>query len=260
MTRAKAHDGLHAEIAGLHAQLEDLRQSKTVAALGRVAGAASALLRTMADEDKKQGWRSNVGFGDLRSSLAEALRAFAVEFEADLALLRKRSVELEHGPLAAELAAEKDAEDAVCPECHGRSSRSWDPCPRCKGSGQIDPSEAEARDDETVGKPDPFAMDFGSDEGDEGGLRTVPLAPRARAASKLDRQLQEVRVAQWVSESKTMAEALVIGNRPGAGALILSVLSFVVGNHVNDVELLRLSQVLASAGLDALQDRGKEAS
>ncbi len=113
----KALDALRAEIAGLQAQVEDLRQGKTVAALVQVASDASALLKAMSDADKRQGWRSMVGFGDLRSSLAEALGVFTEEAEADLAVAAaKRSVELQNGPLSKELAAEKVAEAAVCPE------------------------------------------------------------------------------------------------------------------------------------------------
>ena len=113
LERTKPLDALRAEIAGLHAQLEDLRQNKTVAALGRVASDASAFLRAM---DEVTG---TVGFLDHRANLAEALVAFTREAETDLAAAGKRAVELQHGPLAEELAAEKAAEDAVCPECHG---------------------------------------------------------------------------------------------------------------------------------------------
>lgn len=49
--------------------------------------------------------------------------------EADLAAAGKRAVELENGPLAKELAAEKADEEAVCPECHGTKKA----CPLCKG-------------------------------------------------------------------------------------------------------------------------------
>ena len=138
LERAKPLDALRAEIAGLQAQVEDLRQGKTVAALGRVARDANALLRAMSTTSEFR--MEPVGFDELRSNLSEALEAFTKEAEADLAAAVMRSVELEHGPLTDELASEKATEDAVCPECHGRSSRSrrtWYPCPRCKGLGQI---------------------------------------------------------------------------------------------------------------------------
>lgn len=137
---------LRAEFAGLHAQLEDLRQSKTVAALGQVASDASALLRDMSAADEC-GY-GPAGFNELRSNLAEALAAFAKEAKADLAIVAKRTVELEHGPLFAELASEEATEDAVCPECHGTKKvlisdigpgpgpgvivESSVPCPRCQ--------------------------------------------------------------------------------------------------------------------------------
>ena len=72
--------------------------------------------------------------------------------------------------------------------------------------------------------------------------------------------LQEARVAAWVSETKTMAKELISGDRPGAGALLKTVLAFVIGGHVDDVELSRLAAVLSSAGIDAFQDREKDAS
>lgn len=131
LERAKPLDALRAEVAGLHGQLEDLRQSTTVAALGRVAREASALLRAMTHEDITVG---PVGFDGARANLAEALGSFAEAAGADLV-----AAGLGYGPLADELAVEKATEDEVCPECHGRSSRSWDPCQRCKGSGRIDP-------------------------------------------------------------------------------------------------------------------------
>lgn len=74
------------------------------------------------------------------------------------------------------------------------------------------------------------------------------------------RALQEARVAQWVSESKMVAKGLEVGNRPGAGALLRTVLAFVIGNHVDDVELLRLSHVLSSAALDALDELEEKTS
>lgn len=83
---------------------------------------------------------TEAGFESLGFARSRYL-AHTESVEADLAAAGKRAVELENGPLAKELAAEKAAEDAVCPECHGRSSRSWGPCPRCKGSGRIDPSD-----------------------------------------------------------------------------------------------------------------------
>ena len=149
LERAKPLDALRAEIAGLQAQVEDLRQGKTVAALGRVARDANALLRAMsvADEIRTDEPMEPVVFYELRSNLSEALEAFTkeAEAEADLAAATKRSRELEHGALAKELAAERAAEDAVCPECHGRGVtkvqisglQTTFKCPRCKGIGQI---------------------------------------------------------------------------------------------------------------------------
>ncbi len=151
---AKALDALRAEIAGLQAQVEDLRQGKTVAALGRVARDANALLRAMSTTSEFR--MEPVGFDELRSNLSEALEAFTKEAEADLAAATKRSRELEHGPLADELAAERAAESMTCPKCHGSGNvggspeqrpvpahlttgpgSPWPTCLRCKGSGRI---------------------------------------------------------------------------------------------------------------------------
>lgn len=151
------YDALKAEIAGLRAQLEDLRRSKTVAALGRVAGDASALLYAMSAADEIRAADEffavedggdgpdrlgPVAFGELRDNLAGALRSFTDAAEADLAAAGKRAVGLQNGPLTDELVAEKATEDAGCPECHGfglKATRRPGSCPRCKGSGQIDP-------------------------------------------------------------------------------------------------------------------------
>ncbi len=167
--RTEAVVALRAEVAGLQAQVEDLRQSKTAgartaAALGRVARDAGSLLQAMAHEDELG--LGDVGFDSLRSNLAGALEGFMdaaeVDFmdaaEVDLVAAAKRAVELENGPLSKELAAEKATEDAVCPECHGTKKvlvpeimpgpgpgvieEISVPCPRCQSL--IDQLKAEA--------------------------------------------------------------------------------------------------------------------
>lgn len=98
------------------------------ASLRRVATVACALLLSM-DVDEAMGLGA---FGEERDRLRTAIR------DLDSCI----GVELEHGPLTAELAAEKAVEDAVCPECHGTKRVTEEvlvACRRCGGSGQIDP-------------------------------------------------------------------------------------------------------------------------
>lgn len=150
--------------AQYYAEIEAHRvlQSPAVAALARVSRDASALLQAMSAAGE-------VGFDELRGTLAEALWSFTESAEVALAravardasaLLRAMDgtadltghqsavrealrTALQHGPLAKELAAERADEDAVCPECHGTKKvasvieKDFVTCPRCKG--RIDP-------------------------------------------------------------------------------------------------------------------------
>lgn len=59
----------------------------------------------------------------------------------------------------------------------------------------------------------------------------------------------------WVSSSQRIARAMISDDRPGCGSLLLTLIAFVQSNHVNDEELLTLSQSLSSRALKTLPEK-----